>query len=187
MGDATGRAEHLQDLTKSSSRVEGLAFSPGGDNLAVGYGSRDYLIQVLKIPEAKAAYTFGNGLFSRVIYSPNGLILATVRVDPEYGHIGWLAGFVEIWEMDDGGLIQQLDIGDAVSIAFSPDGSLLATGSLDGNLRVWLVEDGELLTEKIAHSASIERVIFTPDGTRLVSGSYDGTISVWRVPNSPSP
>jgi WD40 repeat protein len=184
---AMPEGEHLKRIAEYSSWVEGLAYSLDGDRLAAIYGVPDYLVQVWQLPEGTAFFTLTGGHFTRVAYSPDGRILATVMAKPEYDQYGWPAGFVQLWTATDGVLIRQLDMGDVVSIAFSPDSQILASGSLDGTLRLWQVEEGKLLMETKGHYGSIEQVVFTPDGTWLVSGSYDGTISVWGIPDPSSP
>jgi WD40 repeat protein len=76
---------------------------------------------------------------------------------------------------------------DAVSIAFSPEGQMIATGSFDGTVRLWDSVTGELLKEAREHFQQVQRLVFTPDGTRLVSGSQDGIILLWGIPDSDSP
>jgi hypothetical protein len=66
-------------------------------------------------------------------------------------------------------------------LAFSPDGSLLASGSFDKTVRLWSVSDGKLLHTQEGHTASVLGVAFSPDGKTLASGSVDGTVRLWRV------
>ncbi|MEH2251644.1 MAG: NB-ARC domain-containing protein [Nostoc sp.] len=67
------------------------------------------------------------------------------------------------------------------SVAFSPDGKLLATGDADGKTYLWQVEDGKLLFTCIGHSSSVKSVAFSPDGETLASGSDDQTVKLWDI------
>jgi len=94
---------------------------------------------------------------------------------------------VQLWSALTGKKIAQLDLDDVVSIAFSPNNLILATGSFDGTLRLWEATTGKLLLETKEHYAEIQRLAFTPDGTILVTGSQDGTIRMWGIPSESSP
>jgi len=91
------------------------------------------------------------------------------------------------------------------SVAFSPDGAKILSGSFDKTIKVW--DSGSLCELKIAppwpklmpavaclpgalgllsektnaHSLWIQSVAFSPDGTKIVSGSHDKTIKVWGM------
>jgi WD40 repeat protein/serine/threonine protein kinase len=69
--------------------------------------------------------------------------------------------------------------GPVSSVAISPNGQRIVTGSADQTARVWDAATGkELLTLK-GHSAAINSVAFSPDGQRIVTGSADQTAKVW--------
>ena len=61
------------------------------------------------------------------------------------------------------------------SVAFSPDGMWLASGSGDQTVKLWDVASGELVRTLSGHTDPVRSVAFSPDGTRLASGSLDGT------------
>ncbi|MGB0389330.1 MAG: WD40 repeat domain-containing protein, partial [Ardenticatenaceae bacterium] len=67
------------------------------------------------------------------------------------------------------------------SVAFSPDGQTLASGSSDNRVRLWRVADGQLTSTLTGHTSWVESVTFSPDGRMLATGSSDGTIRLWGV------
>ncbi len=71
--------------------------------------------------------------------------------------------------------------GAVCSVAFSPDGKILASGGDDGLVKLWDVATGNLLRVLLRHTKSVYSVAFSPDGKMLASGSLDNTITVWEV------
>ena len=66
------------------------------------------------------------------------------------------------------------------SIAFSPDGKRIASGSFyDNNIKVWDAHSGQSLAMLRGHMSWVHSVAFSPDGTRIASGSWDNTIKLW--------
>ena len=65
------------------------------------------------------------------------------------------------------------------SVTFNSDGTLLASGSLDGTIKLWNPTTGEQIRKIEAH-ADILSIAFSPNGKTLASGASDGTVKLWN-------
>ena len=65
------------------------------------------------------------------------------------------------------------------SVSFSPDGTHIASGSVDKTIRLWDAATGEELRTSSKGLDGVYSVSFSPDGTRIASGSDDKTIRLW--------
>lgn len=68
-----------------------------------------------------------------------------------------------------------------IGVAYSPDGKVLASGNIDGTIKLWNLNDGSVIHTLIGHTKWIASVTFSPDGKTLASASGDGTIRLWNV------
>ncbi|KAH7398227.1 hypothetical protein BKA66DRAFT_483359 [Pyrenochaeta sp. MPI-SDFR-AT-0127] len=67
------------------------------------------------------------------------------------------------------------------SIAFSPDGQLVASGSHDETVRLWEVATGSCRSVLEGHTDGVTSIAFSPVGQLVASGSYDETVRLWEV------
>lgn len=67
------------------------------------------------------------------------------------------------------------------SLAFDPDGKTLASGHVDGTIRLWDVATGKVIKMLEGHADAVSSVVFWPDGKTLGSGSLDRKIKIWTV------
>jgi WD40 repeat protein/DNA-binding Xre family transcriptional regulator len=105
-------------------------------------------------------------------FSPNGTLLATA-IDRD----------IILWQVTSRKQLVTLTGHTAwiLSVAFSPDGKLIASGSNDQTVRLWDWESGQCLKTLKGHTSGVQAVAFSPDGHILASGSHDHTIQLWNV------
>ena len=114
------------------------------------------------LPEG-AKIRIGRGAMRDFAYSPDGTRFAIAS------SIGiWLYDAVTLEEV----ALLTKHTGEVVCVAYSPDGSLLASGSEDSTVRVWDAKTGEQKYPPLPHTRIVESVEFSPDGTELASATY---------------
>jgi len=68
------------------------------------------------------------------------------------------------------------------SVAYSPEGTHIVSGSWDRTIRVWNATTGQCVAGPLqGHTSSVTSIAYSPDGTYIVSGSWDNTIRVWNA------
>jgi WD40 repeat protein len=86
---------------------------------------------------------------------------------------------VKLWTVQ-GGLIGTLTHNGSIkTVAFSPEGDMLASSSADNTVKLWH-SNGSLITTLRGHSSTVNQVAFSPDGQTLVSASDDHLVQLWQ-------
>ncbi|TXT57553.1 MAG: hypothetical protein BAJATHORv1_10255 [Candidatus Thorarchaeota archaeon] len=89
---------------------------------------------------------------------------------------------IRLLDSQEGEEIQRFqDDALCTSLAFSPRGDIVASGSVERVIKFWDIRTGDCIATLEGHSYPILALSFSPDGDRLVSGSGDTTLGIWDV------
>jgi WD40 repeat protein len=178
----------VESAKKSESEAQqlfkSLAFSSDGELVAAG--NEAGLVQVWSAKSGAPVESFAG---------QSGAVVALAGIEPR----DWIAVSANktaiIWNgAAEWKLVRTIGAADdantlvdrVISLAFSPDGKQLATGSgqpsRSGQLKIWNVADGALVREFAdAHSDTIFGLDFSPDGALLASAAGDRFAKIWNV------
>ena len=165
---------HIAPQVAVPAAITGVAFNVEGTQLAAGR-EREVLAFDPASGKRLQTLTGAEHPLNCVAVSRNGLIAAG-------GGPAGLAGQVHVW--DAAGNARPVLTGHSDSIyglAFSPDGTLLATSSYDKLIKLWEVETGRELRTLKHHTMAVYQVAFSPDGRTLASVGADQTVKLWDV------
>lgn len=119
-----------------------------------------------------------------LLFSPDGSLLAIALMGggspDEFGD----RSKILIWDVTSQTFIRVFHGTGTAAIAdmaFSPDGTLLASAQTDGSIRLWVAESAIELAILSGHAERVRAVEFSPDGRYLYSSSDDRTIRVWDM------
>jgi WD40 repeat protein/tRNA A-37 threonylcarbamoyl transferase component Bud32 len=182
---ATGK--EILALRGHSAGVTSVAFSPGGERLASG--SFDGTVKVWDAETGQEPLTLTKDMrfgARSVAFSPDGKRLAC-GMQPQQADARGVVSVV-VWDTDTGAEVATLrtdSFQPAASVAFSPDGRRLASGSVDHTVKVWDANSGtELLTLR-GHIGWLASIAFVgPGGRLLASAGGNWTIRTIRVWNA---
>jgi WD40 repeat protein len=196
-GDENGRAYLWNVATGASiavldepgagsgySSVDALAFSPDGSTLATGNANGDTYVWNVASRVEIATLDDGQSV-DAVAFSPASYTLATG--DSDTGKINlwntttWRT-LGQYYEPDSLSATSALD--SVTSVAFSPDGSQLATSDTMGNTYLWNAATGDITATYTDPGAGIlgaSAVAFSPDGSTLATGDTNSSIYLWDL------
>ncbi|MFC1879301.1 ABC transporter permease subunit [Chloroflexota bacterium] len=180
----------IHDINASNLPINDADLSANGSVLTT-IGD-DEIVRVIDITSGQITQMIGpvSGAARAVAVNASGTqVAASVGAD------------IQIWDTRDGAELQKLTgswedqaaqedwLGhdeDITALVFSPDDTLLVSGSDDTSINFWDLETGEVKWTGENHFASITKLVFTPDGGSVLSSSADYKSRIFRVPGGKS-
>ncbi|KAK3112358.1 U3 snoRNP protein [Teratosphaeriaceae sp. CCFEE 6253] len=125
----------------------------------------------------------------RTFTAPKRLSFSSIAVDPagEVVAAGSLDDFdIHVWSVQTGQLLDQLSghEGPVSSLAFSPNGSTLISGSWDRTVRLWSVFARTQTSEPLQLQADVLCVSVRPDSKQIAISTLDGQLTFWSLSDS---
>jgi WD40 repeat protein/DNA-directed RNA polymerase specialized sigma24 family protein len=158
-----------EELTYTS-----LAFSPGGEWLAVGTTTRKVFIW--KIPEGRLVYTLEeeSGPIKDVSFSADGneLVISSNTQ-------------AELWQIEENQIVKvnSFSYGNEpiYDVAISPSGNLVASARSDGTVWLQALPEGSVVSRPVGSRGEINKILFSTDGNLLATRSIAGSINIWQI------
>jgi WD40 repeat protein/uncharacterized caspase-like protein len=163
--------------------VDSVAFSPDGKQVLSGSWDSLKLWDVASGQEIRT-FSSSSGYISvkSVVFSPDG----------KYVLSGGSFNELKLWDTATGREVRTFSessvnfisidlIPKCVSVAFSPDGKQILSGSSDKTIKLWDVASWREIRTFAGHEDAVTSLAFSPDGRQVLSGSNDGTVRLWDV------
>jgi WD40 repeat protein len=152
--------------------VTAVAFSSDGRRLATGSGDKRVRLWDVGAEASEPTLRVFPEAVTDLDFSPDGPLAVSVKDGDAY-----------LWDVDDPtGAFRPL-VGhedEVTSVAFSPDGRWLATGSRDRTIRLW--DPGDATSRPPIHlDQAVTSLAYSPDGRQLAAGESDGQVRLWNV------
>ena len=186
--------QHMVHYQGMNYQINHLAWSSDSRRIAFSFGNlQTYVTYVLNAATGtillgypQDAYThYQKGLYFNqlaIAWSPNGKRLASAgalvgTVSPSHNY------YLQSWDALTGSSVLTYERTFSemylYTVAWSPDGTRIASGSWDGSVQVWNAQTGEHTFSYFGNSGNVNSVAWSPDSKYIVSCSTDSTVQVW--------
>jgi WD40 repeat protein len=163
--------KELEHSLKAGYPVDGLAFSPDGQQIAACSGAApgELLLWDYRSGRSPRRITGDIKQARSLAFSPDGRQIA----------VGGKDGIARVWSVETGELAElRGHEGDVTCIAFSSDGQRIFTGGVDRTVKLWDRETGDELLTLPGHEGGVWGITLAADGT-IASIADDGRILIW--------
>lgn len=169
--------KEIRRLTGIRGTVNGLDFSPSGDQIVAAAGEPGITGQAViwnaSTGEVVKTLRGHRDAMLGARFSYNAKFLATCSYDQT----------IALWDLATGEIVRSLDghNGAVYEVAFRPDDKVLASASGDRTVKLWNIATGERLDTLIQSTKELYCLAFDPSGNKLIAGGVDNRIRQWQI------
>jgi WD40 repeat protein/serine/threonine protein kinase/tetratricopeptide (TPR) repeat protein len=168
----------IRTFTAHDISVLDLTISPDGRRMATaGQSVKLWDVEKRGSEHLLRELQAGEGMFLRVSFSPDGRLVASIRIDRTAA-----IQTIDLWETDTGKRLQTIASPSrelVVDLAFHPDGQRVAAAQLFEGVVMWDVKTGRETGRLAGHAGGVRHVAYSGDGRVLASAGDDGQIYIW--------
>lgn len=179
-------------LSEHRGIITSLAFSPDNETLVSVSQDGEMVLWNPTTGEIKLKLESKPEVFRSVAFSPDGQLIASGSGNRETGEQVGRFGLMTIWDANTGKVRHRMKIGATLStfesqpgwvfsVAFSPDGKMVAGGLATGEIRLMDSQTGKDIRSLRQHSNRVNSLAFSADGRTLASGGDDEFLILWDV------
>lgn len=177
--------QKLQDFSIPASSIGAISFTPDGAFLLTSRNDGELAFWDAQTGKQMFNLAAHSAEVTAMAFDVEGRQLATASMDGE----------VKLWDFAElASLVRQTSVGSIIlpplsiltghtnvvsSLAFSPDGTHLASASFDSTARLWELASGKTSLVLSGHTNGIRELDFSPDGARLITAGQDGSAILW--------
>ena len=179
-----GAAQELPRALEADRSLPRTALSPEGKSLATSGSPYGVTWSDAGSKSPEQFFHVGTVVTRAMSFSPDGKMLAVGGGGDEADE-----GLVTLWDALTRKEIEAKIVGhrgvsiSVTSIAFSPDGKVIATGATDKLIELWDIGTvpGRLLVTLAAHKSPVTALAFSGDGKTMASADAGGTVNLWST------
>ncbi len=167
-----------------SGPVARITWSPDGTRIASA--SYDTMVQIWNATTGQHILTYSDHKAPvwSVAWSPDGKRIVSGTGASGHNNPNTTNNSIKVWDATTGKTLLMFaspSYSEAYAIAWSPDGTQVASGGDDVQVHVWNATTGQLIYQHQGQKDLIWKIAWSPDGTKIASSSQDGSVLVWSA------